>query len=91
MLDHMPPQRRYYLVMVNSYRELQTERRRSERAGPSYLVIRSALKSIDAARTKLKQAIFYIERNPETVKSITSFPYMQVILMWKGYEELRDR
>jgi hypothetical protein len=35
-----------------------------------------ALKSIDAIRTKLKQAIFYIERNPETVKSITSFPYI---------------
>ncbi len=35
-----------------------------------------ALKSIDAVRTKLKQAIFYIERNPETVKSITSFPYI---------------
>jgi hypothetical protein len=25
---------------------------------------------------KLKQAILYIERNPETVKSITSFPYI---------------
>ena len=36
-----------------------------------------ALKSIDAVRTKLKQAIFYIERNPETVKSITSFPYIR--------------
>ena len=29
-----------------------------------------ALKSIDAVRTKLKQAIFYIERNPTMVKSI---------------------
>ena len=45
-----------------------------------------ALKSINAVRTKLQQAIFYIERNPETVKSITSFPlYHQVTLMWKWY------
>ena len=36
-----------------------------------------ALKSIDAVRTKLKQAMFYIECNPETVKSITSFPYIR--------------
>jgi transposase len=35
-----------------------------------------ALKSIDAPRRKLEQAILYIERNPETVKSITSFPYL---------------
>jgi hypothetical protein len=35
-----------------------------------------ALQSIDAVRAKLKQAILYIERNPETVKSITSFPYI---------------
>ena len=35
-----------------------------------------ALKSIDAVRTKLKQAILYIERNPTLVKSITSFPYI---------------
>ncbi len=35
-----------------------------------------ALKSIDAVRRKLEQAILYIERNPETVKSITSFPYI---------------
>jgi hypothetical protein len=34
-----------------------------------------ALKSIDAVRAKLKQAILYIERNPTMVKSITSFPY----------------
>src|SRR5205814_2305177 len=33
-----------------------------------------ALKFINAVRNKLKQAILYIERNPETVKSITSFP-----------------
>jgi transposase len=35
-----------------------------------------ALKSIGAVRAKLKQAILYIERNPKTVKSITSFPYI---------------
>ena len=35
-----------------------------------------ALKSIDAVRAKLKQAILYIERNPKAVKSITSFPYI---------------
>jgi diacylglycerol kinase family enzyme len=35
-----------------------------------------ALKSIDAVRAELKQAILYIERNPKTVKSITSFPYI---------------
>ena len=36
----------------------------------------SALKSINTVRAKLKQAILYIERNPKTVKSITSFPYI---------------
>ena len=36
-----------------------------------------ALKSINAVRAKLKQAILYIERNPKTVKSITSFPYIK--------------
>jgi hypothetical protein len=35
-----------------------------------------ALKSIDAVRAKLKQAILYIERNPAMVKSITTFPYI---------------
>jgi transposase len=35
-----------------------------------------ALKSIDAVRTKLKQAILYSERNPAMVKSITTFPYI---------------
>ena len=34
------------------------------------------LRSIDAVRRKLEQAIHYIERNPETVKSITSFLYI---------------
>ena len=32
------------------------------------------LKAIE--RTKLKQAILYIERNPRLVRSITSFPYI---------------
>src|SRR5208337_4848314 len=45
-----------------------------------------ALKSIDAVRAKLKQAIFYINCNPETVKSITSFPYIRKsFLMWNWY------
>ena len=35
-----------------------------------------ALKSIDAVHRKLDEAILYIERNPEIVKSITSFPYI---------------
>ena len=35
-----------------------------------------ALKSTDAVRAKLKQAILYIERNPKIVRSITSFPYI---------------
>lgn len=35
-----------------------------------------ALKSIDAVSTKLEAAISYIERKPNLVKSITSFPYI---------------
>ena len=35
-----------------------------------------ALKSMDAVRAKLRQAILYIERNPKLVCSITSFPYI---------------
>ena len=35
-----------------------------------------ALKSIDAVRAKLDQAILYLERNPDIVKSITGFPYI---------------
>jgi hypothetical protein len=35
-----------------------------------------ALKSINTVRAKLKQAVLYIERNPKTVKSITSFTYI---------------
>ena len=36
-----------------------------------------ALKSIDAVREKLEQAILYLERNPTIVQSITSFPYIR--------------
>lgn len=35
-----------------------------------------ALKSIEDVRAKLEEAVLYIERNPELVKSITSFPYI---------------
>ena len=34
------------------------------------------LKSIDDVRANLSQLILCIERNPETVKFITSFPYI---------------
>ena len=41
-----------------------------------------ALKSIDAVRAKLKEAILYIEGNPKLVQSITSFPlHRQLNLM----------
>ena len=35
-----------------------------------------ALKSIDAVHAKLNEAIAYINRRPELVKSITTFPYI---------------
>ena len=35
-----------------------------------------ALKSIDHVRQQLNEAILYVERNPDLVKSITSFPYI---------------
>ena len=35
-----------------------------------------ALKSMDEVRAKLRQAVLYIERNPNLVRSITSFPYI---------------
>jgi transposase len=35
-----------------------------------------ALKSMDAVRIKLKDAVAYIDRNPKLVRSITSFPYI---------------
>jgi hypothetical protein len=31
---------------------------------------------MDAVHAKLKEAILYIKRNPELVRSITSFPYI---------------
>ena len=31
---------------------------------------------MDAVHEKLKEAALYIERNPQIVKSITSFPYI---------------
>ena len=31
---------------------------------------------MDEVRAKLRQAVLYIERNPELVRSITSFPYI---------------
>jgi DDE superfamily endonuclease len=34
------------------------------------------LKSMDAVRQKLKEAVLYIERNPQIVRSITAFPYI---------------
>ena len=44
-----------------------------------------ALKSMNAVRAKLKQAILYIERNPKRVRSLTSFPYSQLTLMRNWY------
>jgi putative transposase len=35
-----------------------------------------ALKSMDAVQAKLDEAILYVERNPELIQSITSFPYI---------------
>jgi hypothetical protein len=35
-----------------------------------------ALKSMDAVHQKLKEAVLYIEHNPQIVKSITGFPYI---------------
>jgi hypothetical protein len=35
-----------------------------------------ALKSMDEVRAKLRQAVLYIECNPNLVRSITSFPYI---------------
>jgi transposase len=35
-----------------------------------------ALKSMDEVDAKLDEAVFYLERNPKLVKSITLFPYI---------------
>jgi transposase len=39
-----------------------------------------ALKSMNAVRAKLREAVPYIERNPELVKSITAFPYIAKLI-----------
>ena len=31
---------------------------------------------MDAVHAKLDEAILYVERNPELIRSITSFPYI---------------
>ena len=49
------------------------------------------LKSIDAVRAKLKQAILYIERNPQNGQIHHLIPlHPQVILMWKWYQNQTD-
>ena len=35
-----------------------------------------ALKSMDEVCAKLRQAVLYMERNPNLIRSITSFPYI---------------
>jgi len=47
-----------------------TSPRKATWAGPPNL------QELCAVRVKLKQAIFYLERNPKLVLSITSFPYI---------------
>ena len=64
-LLHLPP----YSPELNPKENLWDEIR--EKIFKNY-----ALKSITAVRAKLRQAILHIERNPEIVKSITSFPYI---------------
>ena len=65
MLHFLPP----YSPELNPQENLWDEIR--EKIFKNY-----ALKSIAAVRAKLEQAILYIERNPRTVQSITSFPYI---------------
>ena len=65
MLLYLPP----YSPELNPKENLWDEIR--EKIFKNY-----ALKSIDAVRAKLKQAILYIERNNKLVQSITSFPYI---------------
>src|SRR6476620_2612853 len=65
MLLYLPP----YSPELNPKENLWDEIR--EKIFKNY-----ALKSMDAVRAKLKQAILYIERNPKLVRSITSFPYI---------------
>jgi hypothetical protein len=54
-------------------------RARPGSAGPARLIGRVWMrhtKSMDDVNAKLHEAVFYIERNPTFVKSVTSFPYI---------------
>jgi transposase len=64
-LSHLPP----YSPELNPKENLWDEIR--EKIFKNY-----ALKSMHAVHAKLKEAILYIESNPEFVRSITSFPYI---------------
>ena len=52
------------------------EGKRSVAAWPKLPRLSSTLQSMDDVYAKLEDAALYIERNPELVKSITSFPYI---------------
>jgi len=65
MLHFLPP----YSPELNPQENLWDEIR--EKIFKNY-----ALKSMDEVCDKLVEAALYIERNPEIVKSITSFPYI---------------
>ena len=65
MLHFLPP----YSPELNPQENLWDEIR--EKIFKNY-----ALKSMDEVCDKLVEAALYIERNPELVKSITSFPYI---------------
>ena len=64
-IEYLPP----YAPELNPKENLWKEIR--EKIFKNY-----ALKSMDAVHEKLKEAALYIERNPQIVKSITSFPYI---------------
>ena len=84
VLDGAPNHRSGNLVVPDNVALLYLPpiRRNSIRRKISGMKIREkifknyALKSMDAVRAKLKQAILYIERNPKLVRSMTSFPYI---------------
>ena len=65
MLHPLPP----YSPELNPQENIWDEMR--EKIFKNY-----ALKSMDEVYDKLDEAVFYIERNPKLVKSITSFPYI---------------
>jgi transposase len=65
MLHFLPP----YSPELNPQENLWDEIR--EKIFKNY-----ALKSMEDVYAKLEEAALYIERNPEIVKSITSFPYI---------------